>query len=162
HWRLPAAGTTHAHVVARHALLLLRQARAAPAAEELNALGDNLGDVTFDAVFIIVGTRANTAFDVDLPALGEILPAGLGLFAPNHDVMPFGAFLALAVAVVPLLGSCQRKVGHGAAGAGKAHLGIFSYMTDENNFIDGHAYLRSWDLNTSRAKKLGQLIAAHR
>src|SRR5262245_27350691 len=72
-------------------------------AEELHPLPDDLGDVALVALFVVVLARADRALDEHLPALGEVLPAGLRLLPPDDDVVPLGALLALAVVVVPHL-----------------------------------------------------------
>src|SRR5262249_16390116 len=58
---------------------------AAPAAEELDALGDDLGHVAAVAFLVVVLPGADRTLDVHLPSLGEVLAAGLGLLAPHHD-----------------------------------------------------------------------------
>src|SRR5262249_17031369 len=126
--RLAAAGRGRLAVGVR--IGLGRDAPAASAAEKSHPLGDDLGYVTLLAVFIIVRARANAAFDVRLPPLGEILTAGLALFAPDDDVMPLGSFLPVALGVVPDLAGRDRKARHGAAVRGVAHLGVFAEIAD--------------------------------
>src|SRR5204863_9279537 len=70
---------------------------AAPAAaQELHALRDDLGDVAAVAFLFVVLAGAGWRLDVDLPALGQVLAAGLRPFAPHPPVVPLGWFPVLA------------------------------------------------------------------
>src|SRR5439155_1291654 len=98
---------------------------AAPAAaQELHALRDDLGDVAAVAFLVVVLAGADCALDVDLPALGQVLAAGLRLLAPHHHVVPLGAFLALTLGVVPHLAGRERETRHRAAARRETHLRI--------------------------------------
>src|SRR5258706_537918 len=71
---------------------------ARPAAEERHLVGDDLGHVALLAGGLVVPrARLQAPLDVDLPPLVEVLGAVLAGLAPNDDLVPFGAFLALLV-----------------------------------------------------------------
>src|SRR5262245_35668276 len=68
----------------------------AAAAQHLDVHRDDLGAVALLALLVLPLPRADAPLDEDLPALGEVLAADLGLLAPHHDPMPLGLFLLLA------------------------------------------------------------------
>ena len=86
--------------------------------------------------------RANAAFDEDLPALREVLPDDLRLLAPHHDPMPLGGFLLLAALVGPALGGGEAEVRHGLLAGGVAQLGVGAQISDQNDLVDSHTFLR--------------------
>src|ERR1044071_921969 len=135
--------TAHAHLFSGTGVHLLRQPGAAPAAEKLNPLRDDLSDVAFVAALVVVGASADAALDINLPALGQILAAGLGLLAPDDDVVPLGSFLPFAVPVVPLLGSGDGKIRHRAARLRVANFGIFAEIAHQDDFVDRHLILHA-------------------
>jgi hypothetical protein len=86
------------------------RAVAAPAAaQELDALGDHLGDVALLAFLVVVLAAPDRALDEDLAALVQVLAAALGLLSPDDDVVPLGAFLLLPLLRGPRLGGRDRK-----------------------------------------------------
>ena len=76
----------------------------ARAADQLHAVGDDLGRVLLDAVLVGVLARLQAALDVDRAALLQVLAGDLRLASEEHDAMPLGALLLLAALVLPLLG----------------------------------------------------------
>src|SRR5207247_12186 len=92
----------------RHAARRLGAGAAPPAAQELHTLRDDLGDVAAVAFLVVVLAGAGRALDVDLPALGEGLAAGLRLLPPPPHVVPLGALLALALTNGPHLPALRR------------------------------------------------------
>ena len=63
-------------------------ARSAAKNTKCDSLCDDFRDVRLFPVFIIVGTVADTAFDVNLPSLfGQILPAGFALSFPQTMIL---------------------------------------------------------------------------
>ena len=64
-------------------------------------LSDDFGHISFVAAFIIVAAASNTAFDKDLPALGQVLPARFTLLSPDDNIVPFGSLLPIALRVRP-------------------------------------------------------------
>src|SRR5438132_962458 len=63
---------------------------AALGVEELDLLGVDLGGVLLHAFLVGVLARLDAAFDVDLPAFREVLPAELGELSPGLDPVPLG------------------------------------------------------------------------
>src|SRR5260370_96980 len=135
HRRLIAA---HAHLVPRGCVGLLRQPGATAATKKLNTLCDGRGNIAFVAALVVVGTRANASFNVDLPPLRQVLTATLGLLTPDDDVVPFGSFLAFTIAVVPLFRRGDGKVGHRATRLGIANIAIFTMLAAQNDFVTLH------------------------
>src|SRR2546430_4248608 len=78
------------------------------------------------------------SLDVDLPALGEVLTAGLRLLPPHHHVVPLGALLALALGVVPHLAGGDREARHRAAACRETHLRILPEITDQQRLVHRH------------------------
>src|SRR5262249_32963794 len=106
--------------------------------EELHALRDHLGDVALVAVLVVVLARPDGAFEEHLAALRQILAAGLRLLPPHYDVVPLGAFLALALLVGPYPADRDRAARHRAAGRGEAHFGILPEVADDQHFVERH------------------------
>src|SRR5262245_29052010 len=65
------------------------------AAEHLDVARHDLGREALLSLLVLPLASADAALDVDLPALGEVLPADLRLLAPHHDAVPLGGFLLL-------------------------------------------------------------------
>src|SRR5215470_6732579 len=83
----------------------------APAAQHLDVLRHDLGREALLSLLVLPLTRADAAFDVDLPALGEVLADDLRLLAPHHHAMPLRGLLLLATLVGPSLGGRDAEVG---------------------------------------------------
>jgi hypothetical protein len=154
--------TAHAHIVARGRVRLLRQPGATAAAKKLDPLCNDLGNVAFVAALVVVGTRANASLNIDLPPFRQVLTAAFGLLTPHDNVVPFGSFLALAIAVVPLFRCGDGKISHRAARLGIANIGIFTKISDQNDFINGHVILHAAGAQISGAKGAANLAPAWR
>src|SRR5919106_2189140 len=61
--------------------------------QELHALRDDLSDIAFVPLFVVITARAEGPFEIDLPPLGEILATVFCTPAPHHDIVPLRAFL---------------------------------------------------------------------
>src|SRR5262245_9130707 len=94
--------------------------------QKSDPLRDNLGHVTFVTTLIVIVSSSDTAFDKDLPALGEILPTSLPLFAPNDNIVPFRSLLPITLCVRPNLRCSNWKPRHGTTCRSETHLRIFA------------------------------------
>src|SRR5579883_1572573 len=72
------------------------------------------------------------------PEHAEIVGDDFGLLAPNDDLVPFGALLALAVAVFVGFVGGDGEIGNGLPAGGIASFRIAAQAANENDFIDGH------------------------
>src|SRR3954467_5244152 len=107
--RFGNVGTGGADRCAGHALFAAARvtaaaATAASAAEQDDAVAAHLGGLALDAFLVGVFVGLQPALNVDLLAFDEVFRKRLGLLAPQVDVVPLGAFLALAAFVVPHFG----------------------------------------------------------
>ena len=84
---------------------------AAAAAEQLHAVGDDLGRVALLAFLVLPLARADAAFDVDRRALLQVFARDLGGLAEERDAMPLGVLLLLAALVLPRVGRGDADVG---------------------------------------------------
>ncbi len=99
---VPTATAT-ATAVSTAAASVSTAASAVAAAEHLEVVGYDFGAVLlFTRIAVVPGTGLQSALDIDLTPLGEVLPGDLGLASPNDDVVPLGLFLAVTVAILPL------------------------------------------------------------
>jgi len=70
------------------------------AAEHSEVVGHDFEAGTLLAFLVLPFAGLDATFDEDERALLEVLLGDLGLLAPNDNLVPFGALLALAVAVL--------------------------------------------------------------
>jgi hypothetical protein len=138
-----------------------RAVTAAAAPEELDALGDHLGDVALLAFLVVVLAAPDRALDEDLAALVQVLAAALGLLSPDDDVVPFRPFLALAFLRGPLLGGRDREARDGAAARREAELRILAEVTDQHHFVQRHRRTSVCARDHSRASAEGQRAGVH-
>src|SRR5690606_29001924 len=103
---------------------------AAAAAEQDDAVGLDLGGVGLLAFLLPLAGR-QAAFDEDLLALDEIGLKRLGLLAPQHDAMPFGLLVLLAVLARPVLRRGNAEARHGGAARCVTHFGIPSEVAHQ-------------------------------
>src|SRR6266480_162280 len=90
------------------------------------------------AFLVLPFAGLDAAFDEDQRALLEILLGDFGLFAPDDDLVPLGALLALPVFVFVRLIRGHGKICDGLAAAGVARFWIAAQTADENDFVDRH------------------------
>src|SRR5437899_9138001 len=109
--------------------------RAPAATEEYDLVAADLGRVALVAVLVVPLPRLQTAFHVDLLALGEVLRQRFRRLAPQHHAVPFGFFLPLAGLVVPHLGGRHVDRRDGGAARRVAQLGVASEVPDEDDFV---------------------------
>lgn len=105
------------------------------AAEHFHFVGDDVVSGALDAVFALVFTALDTAFKIHLAAFTQVLTGDLGEFAVHGDVVPFGTFYALAVAVVPRFAGGNAEITDGLAVGHIADFRVAAEAADEDNFI---------------------------
>src|SRR4029077_1827779 len=87
-------------------------ARPAAAAEHLHLVADDLGGVALVALLVLPLARAQTAFDVNLRALAQVLGGDLRQAPEKRHAMPLGALLLLPAGLVaPALAGGDAQVG---------------------------------------------------
>src|SRR4029077_9572880 len=106
------------------------------AAEHAEIGSDNLKAGAFLASFVLPLARLDAAFNENKRTFFQILLGDFGLFAPNDDLVPLGALLALAIFVFVSFIRGDGKIRDGLAAAGVARFGIAAQAADENHFID--------------------------
>ena len=143
HRRYPAKaaiGCRLVHVAAGAAASAVEQ-RQLPA----EALQHHLRRLARVAVAIGVLARLQRAFDVHLRALLAVLFGNATeIFIEDHDVVPFGAILALARGLIaPGFCGGDREADDRIAGTGAPHLGVAPEITDQDDLVDAtrHATL---------------------
>src|SRR4029077_6878050 len=110
--------------------------RAPTSARELDAVRAHLVRALFPrSVFGLVLFRSDRAFDINRPALFEILPARLGHLAEYRDPVPFGALLHLPIATLEFLRGGDRKVAHRRSARQVTNLRVAPQIADENYSI---------------------------
>ncbi len=85
--------------------LALALALAFPGPEHLDFPGYNFGKIAFLTLRVVPLVCPNTAFNVDLPAFGQIISTEFGRFAEGDDTVPFrsllpGAFSARRAVII--------------------------------------------------------------
>ena len=105
------------------------------AAEHFHFIGDNVVCGAFDAVFALVFTALDAAFQIYLAAFFQILSGDFGETAVHGDVVPLGAFYALAVAVVPGFAGGDAEIADGFAVGHIADFGVATETADKDDFV---------------------------
>ena len=93
------AGFSHLILTARSPLALalsLTLSLAIGAPEQLDFPGNNVGKITLLALRVFPLVGPNTAFNIDLPPFGEVVPTEFSRFAEGYDAVPLGSFLPVA------------------------------------------------------------------
>lgn len=80
-------------------------------AEELDHISDDFGSVALGAGLVLPFACAELAFDIELGAFGDEAFHRVGEAAPCYDVVPFGVFMLLAIAVAIPLGGGEGERG---------------------------------------------------
>src|SRR5437660_415849 len=100
---------------------------------------DHLGGVLLGAFLVGPLPRLQPALDIDLPALGQVLAAQLCGLAPDHDAVPLGAFLLLALLVGPVLVGGDGEVGHRLSAGRVSDFGILAQIAYQDDLVDAAA-----------------------
>ncbi len=66
------------------------------APKQLDFPGYNFGRIAFLTLRVVPLVGPNTAFNIDLPAFGQIICAEFSSFAEGNDTVPFRSFLPVA------------------------------------------------------------------
>ncbi len=83
----------------------------ATTAQHLHVVADDLGGVTVVALLILPLARAQTALDVDLRALAQVLARDFGQAAEEGDAVPLGLLLHLTgLLVLPALAGSDAQI----------------------------------------------------
>src|SRR6266478_3121362 len=147
------------HVVAAGARCAATAARGSSfgaAAEHAEVGGDNLGGGALLAFFVLPFTRLNAAFEIEERTLFQILLSDFGQFAPHDDLVPFGAFLALAIFILVGFIGGHGKIRDGLAAASVAGFGIAAQAADENDFVDRHERIPLATAKITRERRKGK------
>src|SRR5208283_6151960 len=67
-----------------------------PAPKQLDFPGYNFGEIAFLTLRVIPLVGPNTAFNVDLPAFGQIISTEFSRFAEGNDTVPFRSLFPVA------------------------------------------------------------------
>jgi hypothetical protein len=110
--------------------------RLGPRSEELDPLRYDLRSLALAAaVFALKFSRAEPAFNVNLPPSGEILCTGFSELSENHNVVPFNTLLLLTLFVpIGLIGR-YRETNDRLTGRQMPQLRIASKMSDNHRSI---------------------------
>src|SRR5262245_252464 len=105
------------------------------AAEELDALGDDLDDVALLAVLRFPLPRLQAALDHDGPALVEVLTARFGLFTPHHHGEEAGVVTLLATLGREAAVDGDAHVGYGGSAGRVPELGRADEVSDQEDLV---------------------------
>ena len=103
-------------------------------------VGHDVVGSALNSVFAGVFAALDAAFDIYLAAFFQILAGNFCQATEHTDIMPFGALLALPVAVFPVFAGGNRKIGHRVAAGQVAHFGVAPQVADKYHFIQ-HDFL---------------------
>mgnify|MGYP007097581138 FL=1 len=104
------------------------------AVEELQGLGDNLGEIfrlTVGVVFICL----QASLKEDQATLFEVFLADLSEPAPCFNVDPLGGFLQLAAFVLPAVADSDAEMADFFAGGGELRFGVPAQVADQLNAV---------------------------
>src|SRR5208282_140170 len=122
--------------------------------EQDDVIADDVGHVFLLAGLLVVpGVGSNAAFDVYLAAFLEILSGDLRQPLPEHDVVPLGAILPLAVFVLVALVGGQGKLRHRLALRRVLNLGILAKVSNQDDFV--YAFHQYGSFKTLTIAELG-------
>jgi hypothetical protein len=102
---------------------------------------DDLDGGVFNALLIFPATGLETALDINLLALGQVLFADFGQVTPGNHVEPFGIRMTFTVGGVPGAAGGDREGGHRAAGGRVAHFGFMPKIADNHDFVQSMTHL---------------------
>ncbi len=112
----------------------------AAAAEHAEIGGDNFKAGALLAFLVLPFAGLDAAFYENERAFFQVLLGDFGLLAPDDNFVPFGAFLAFAVAIFVSFVCGDGKICDGLAAGGEAGFGVAAETADEDDFVDGHGY----------------------
>src|SRR5262249_9819108 len=97
----------------------------------------------FLALFVVVGPVSKLSLDVDLTPFLQVLPAGLSLFSPDYNRVPFGCLLLFAVRTGQRVGCGTRESGHGLAVGREAGVRVFTEAASKDHLVNHVGSFRS-------------------
>src|SRR5205807_8415596 len=100
---------------------------------------DHLGGVLRGAFLVGPLAGLQAALDIDLPALGEVFAAVFRGLAPDHDAVPLGPFLLLALLVGPVLVGGDGEIGHRLSAGRVSDFGILAQVAYQDDLVDAAA-----------------------
>src|SRR5882672_5036839 len=107
--------------------------------EELHVLGDDLGRVFLDTLFIGPLARFQPALNIDRAALAQVFAGDLRQASEKHDAAPLGFFDLLAARVLVLARGGDRYIGDRGAIRAVARFWIAPEIADKDYLVDrGH------------------------
>src|SRR5690242_18122372 len=100
-------------------------------------LKDNLSAVAICAALVGPFAGLKLPLEIDLGALVQVGLGDLGeVVVEDHNAVPFGALLAIAVLVLPAFGRGEAEIDHLTAVVEGLGLGIVAEIADENYLVD--------------------------
>ena len=117
------------------AVVIRRSTAAFARADHFHFVGDDVVSRALDAVFAGVFAALNAPFDIHFTPFFQILAGDFGQAAIHGDVVPLGALLALAVAVVPRFAGGDAEIAHGLAVGHITHFGVAAEAAEQNHFV---------------------------
>ena len=83
--------------------------RARTGAQHGHIITLDIGDISFDAVFVFILALSDSAFHKDSIPLFKVILGNFRQTPPEHDIVPFGMVYLLAFLVAIYFCSCQGK-----------------------------------------------------
>lgn len=130
------AKRSRTEIIAENMIMLDRGTGAA--IQHDHVLGDDFGPAALGAVLTLPLAGLKPAFDVDLTALREVLPADFSELAPDDDVVELRALLLLARLVGPRMIGRDSERGYVLPGRGRADLRVPREVADDHRAVEVH------------------------
>jgi hypothetical protein len=80
----------------------------------------------------------NTSLNVELFTFATVFVDILGLFAEDHNSMPFSEVTPVAIPILSAIGGRHPEVRHRRAPTGGTQLRVCTQITDEDHFVHCH------------------------
>src|SRR5579862_8702388 len=121
----------------RHELVAAATVSVAAAAEELDAVGDDLDRLALAAAVLRLPLApAELAVDADRPALGQVLRAALGLVAEDGDAEVVGRVDPVARLVALAVVDCDAQAADGGSAGRVPQLRVSGQVPDQDDAVD--------------------------
>ena len=116
-------------------------AHAFAATEHLHLVGDDVGRVFLNAIFVGVLAGFQAAFHIDGAALFEVLAGDFSQFAKEGDTVPLGLFYQLSSLAFVFAAGGNGDVGDRLTAGQITNFRIAPQVADQNDFVNGcHEY----------------------
>jgi hypothetical protein len=96
----------------------------------------NLGGIAFLALRVFPLVSANTAFNIDLAAFGEVISTKFSRLAEGDDTVPFRSILPFAFPGRDRIVCCEVEFCNGDSTCAVSDIRISPQSADKYNFID--------------------------